>query len=72
MTRRMPKMAANEFAAAQEQTMLLGRKIAEERIASFLLGLVRTREPAMQARRDKECLPYSRTLGVPETQILTY
>lgn len=33
--------ASSEIAAAQEQMLLLGRKSARERIASFLLGLAR-------------------------------
>ncbi len=44
MTRRMLQMAANELAAAQEQMTLLGRKTAEERVASFLLRLIRRQE----------------------------
>jgi CRP/FNR family transcriptional regulator, anaerobic regulatory protein len=37
MEKRMLAMASNELAAAQEQMMLLGRKTAHEKIASFLL-----------------------------------
>jgi len=39
MEKRMLAMASNELAAAQEQMMLLGRKTAHERIATFLLTL---------------------------------
>ncbi|HZS85707.1 MAG TPA: cyclic nucleotide-binding domain-containing protein [Stellaceae bacterium] len=39
--RRLLAMASNELAAAQEQMVLLGRKTAQERIASFLLTLLR-------------------------------
>jgi CRP/FNR family transcriptional regulator, anaerobic regulatory protein len=39
MGRRLLAIASNELAAAQEQMMLLGRKTAQERIASFLLML---------------------------------
>ena len=44
MERRALAMASNELAAAQEQMMLLGRKTAHERIASFLLSLARRAE----------------------------
>lgn len=37
-------IASNELAAAQDQMLLLGRKTARERVASFLLGLVRRQE----------------------------
>jgi CRP/FNR family transcriptional regulator, anaerobic regulatory protein len=40
MERRLLTMASNELAAAQEQMMMLGRKTAQERVASFLLGLI--------------------------------
>ena len=38
MERRLLDMAANELVAAQEQLLLLGRKSARERVASFLLA----------------------------------
>jgi len=41
MEKRLLAMASNELAAAQEQMMLLGRKTAHERVASFLLMLAR-------------------------------
>ena len=44
MERRLLAMASNELAAAQEQMMMLGRKTAQERVASFLLGLIRRQE----------------------------
>lgn len=44
MERRLLRMAANELAAAQEQMVLLGRKMAPERVASFLLSLIRRQE----------------------------
>jgi CRP/FNR family transcriptional regulator len=44
MERRFLAMASNELAAAQEQMVLLGRKTAHERIASFLMMLVRREE----------------------------
>lgn len=40
LERRLLAMAGNELIAAQDQMLLLGRKTAKERIASFLLGLV--------------------------------
>lgn len=46
MEKRLLAMASNELAAAQEQMMLLGRKTAHERIASFLLSLARREERA--------------------------
>jgi CRP/FNR family transcriptional regulator len=44
MEKRLLAIASNELAAAQEQMMLLGRKTAQERIASFLLMLARREE----------------------------
>jgi CRP/FNR family transcriptional regulator, anaerobic regulatory protein len=46
MERRLLSMASNELAAAQEQMVLLGRKTARERVASFLLGMVHRTERA--------------------------
>jgi CRP/FNR family transcriptional regulator len=60
MEKRLLAMASNELAAAQEQMMLLGRKTAHERIASFLLSLARR-----ERRRDRDGhrlhLPMTRT-----------
>lgn len=44
MERRLLSMASHELAAAQEQMVLLGRKTARERVASFLLNLARRGE----------------------------
>ncbi len=44
MERRLLSMASHELAAAQEQMLLLGRKNAREKIASFLLMLSRRAE----------------------------
>lgn len=44
LEKRLLEVASNELVAAQEQMLLLGRKTARERVASFLL--VRTTEPA--------------------------
>ena len=41
MRRKILDIASNELAEAQEQMLLLGRKTAEEKIASFLLGRLR-------------------------------
>jgi CRP/FNR family transcriptional regulator len=38
MEKRLLAMAANELAAAQEQMLLLGRKTARERVATFLVA----------------------------------
>ncbi len=38
LERRLLEMACNELAAAQEQMLLLGRKTAKERVASFILA----------------------------------
>lgn len=60
MEKRLLAMASNELAAAQEQMMLLGRKTAHERIASFLLLLAR-REERFGRGRDSVQLPMTRT-----------
>ncbi len=39
LQRRLFRLASNELAAAQDQMLLLGRKTAREKIASFLLSL---------------------------------
>jgi CRP/FNR family transcriptional regulator len=44
MERELYRMAAHELAAAQQQMVLLGRKTATERLASFLLLLARRSE----------------------------
>jgi CRP/FNR family transcriptional regulator, anaerobic regulatory protein len=46
MEKRLLEVAANELVAAQEQILLLGRKTARERLASFLL---------LQSRQDLPC-----------------
>jgi CRP/FNR family transcriptional regulator len=60
MEKRLLAMASNELAAAQEQMMLLGRKTAHERIASFLLSLAR-REQRYGRSGDTLHLPMTRT-----------
>ncbi len=44
LERRLLAMASNELAAAQDQMVLLGRKTAAEKLASFLLQLSRRQE----------------------------
>jgi CRP/FNR family transcriptional regulator len=44
MERRLLSMASHELAVAQEQMLLLGRKTAREKVASFLLMLSRRSE----------------------------
>jgi CRP/FNR family transcriptional regulator len=60
MERRLVSIASNELAAAQEQMVLLGRKTAHERIASFLLMLA-AREERIGHRGDALRLPMTRT-----------
>ena len=45
MEKRLLEVAANELVAAQEQMLLLGRKTARERLASFLLAWSRQGMP---------------------------
>jgi CRP/FNR family transcriptional regulator len=59
MERRLLAVASNELAAAQDQMLLLGRKTALERVASFLLILVR--RMARKGRQDTIALPMTRT-----------
>jgi CRP/FNR family transcriptional regulator len=44
LEKRLLEIASNELIAAQNQMVLLGRKSAMERVASFLLEIVRRRE----------------------------
>jgi CRP/FNR family transcriptional regulator, anaerobic regulatory protein len=60
MEKRLLAMASNELAAAQAQMMLLGRKTAHERVASFLLSLAE-REERLGAESDVVHLPMTRT-----------
>ena len=52
MERELYRMAAHELAAAQQQMVLLGRKTATERLASFLLHLGK-RSEQLPGRPDK-------------------
>jgi len=56
---RLLEMASNELAAAQDQMVLLGRKTAGEKIASFLL-ILSERQTARQMDPDPVVLPMSR------------
>jgi CRP/FNR family transcriptional regulator len=50
MEKRLLEVAASELAAAQEQMLLLGRKTARERLASFLMGRALVADGEMTAR----------------------
>jgi len=60
LEKRLLAMAANELVAAQDQMMLLGRKSAREKVASFLLNLSERAEQRGQAP-DPVALPMGRT-----------
>jgi CRP/FNR family transcriptional regulator len=57
--KRLLEVAANELVAAQEQMLLLGRKTARERLASFLLLQSRQGAPCGHFR-DRFSLPMTR------------
>ncbi|SDG33420.1 transcriptional regulator, Crp/Fnr family [Limimonas halophila] len=59
MERRLLSMASHEIATAHEQMLLLGRKTAKEKIASFLVGF-RQRAAARGLSADPVHLPMSR------------
>jgi len=59
MERRLLAIASNELAAAQDQMLLLGRKTALERLASFLLILMRRMQ--LKGQQDRVLLPMTRT-----------
>lgn len=60
LERRLLAMASNELAAAQDQMVLLGRKTASEKLASFLLQLGH-RQEARQLPADPVALPMGRS-----------
>jgi CRP/FNR family transcriptional regulator, anaerobic regulatory protein len=60
MERELYRLAAHELAAAQQQMVLLGRKTAAERLASFLLDLAARDERASGSRSAFVRLPMSR------------
>ncbi len=59
MEKRLLEVAANELVAAQEQMLLLGRKTARERLASFLL---------LQSRQGMPCGHARQRFGLPMTR----
>jgi CRP/FNR family transcriptional regulator, anaerobic regulatory protein len=60
MEKRLLEVASNELVAAQEQMLLLGRKTARERLASFLLMQSRQGLPCGNARH-RFTLPMTRS-----------
>lgn len=58
--RELYRMAAHELAAAQQQMILLGRKTAAERMASFFLNLLQRAERASGRAERRFDLPMSR------------
>ncbi len=58
--RELYRLAAHELAAAQQQMVLLGRKTAAERVASFFLNLLRRAERVSGRREARFDLPMSR------------
>ena len=60
MEKRLLEVASNELVAAQEQMLLLGRKTARERLASFLLMQSRQGMPCGHSRR-RFILPMTRS-----------
>lgn len=61
MERELYRMAAQELAAARQQFVLLGRKTASERIASFLLSLAERTERPTRPQSGLVRLPMSRS-----------
>ncbi len=59
MEKRLLEVAANELVAAQEQMLLLGRKTARERLASFLL---------LQSRQGMACGHSRQRFNLPMTR----
>jgi CRP/FNR family transcriptional regulator len=58
--RELYRMAAHELAAAQSQMVLLGRKTAAERLASFFLALVERQELVVGEKQVAFDLPMNR------------
>jgi CRP/FNR family transcriptional regulator len=61
MERELYRMAAHELGAAQQQMVLLGRKTASERLASFLLLLARRSKQIPARSANLVRLPMSRS-----------
>ncbi len=60
LERELYRLAVHELAAAQQQMVLLGRKNAAERLASFFLDLLTRAERQSGIREDRFDLPMSR------------
>lgn len=60
MEKQLLEAAANELVAAQEQMLLLGRKTARERLASFLLMLQSRQDGVGAARGGRIAVPMTR------------
>ena len=58
--RELYRLAAHELAAAQQQMVLLGRKTAAERVASFFLALLQRAEKVSNRGASRFDLPMSR------------
>ena len=58
--RELYRLAAHELAAAQSQMVLLGRKTAAERLASFFLSLIERQELVVGEKQAEFDLPMSR------------
>ena len=65
LERRLFELAKTEVAAARDHMLLLGRKTARERVASFLVGTV---DKARCARETSHCI----TLPMARTEIADY
>lgn len=61
MERELYRLAAHELAAAQQQMVLLGRKTAAERVASFLVMLAERVERTLNGEAKYVNLPMSRS-----------
>lgn len=61
MERELYRLAVHELAAAQQQMVLLGRKTAAERLASFFLALADREERASSDKARFVSLPMSRS-----------
>lgn len=61
MERELYRLAAHELAAAQQQMVLLGRKTAEERLATFFLILLERAERASDGPQPMIDLPMGRS-----------
>lgn len=60
LQQRLLNMASNELEASQDQMLLLGRKTAKEKVASFLIGL--SRRLARRGQKDNPVpIPMSRS-----------